>query len=248
MHSLEKHFDKARKIVKLMTLEEKASLLSGADFWHTKAVSRLGVPSYMVTDGPHGLRKQSGAADHLGMNDSVPATAFPTASATACSFDRDLLRQMGVALGEECRENDVAILLGPAVNIKRSPLCGRNFEYFSEDPFLAGEMATAITNGIQSQNVGVCVKHFLANNQEFRRMVSDSVVDERALHEIYAGAFENTVKNAAPWSLMCSYNRINGIFAGDHREMISDVMRKKWGGEHTAVITDFCRLLGIRII
>ena len=239
MNSLSRYMYKARCLVALMTQEEKVSLLSGADFWHTKAVKRLGIPSLMVTDGPHGLRKQAGESDHLGINDSVPATAFPTASITACSFDRDLLQEMGVALGEECRANDVGVLLGPAVNIKRSPLCGRNFEYFSEDPFLTGEMATGIVNGIQSQNVGTCVKHFAANNQEFRRMVSDSIVDERALHEIYLSAFEAVVRNAAPWSLMCSYNKINGFFASDNRELLSDILRKKWGGVNTAVITDW---------
>ena len=200
-------------ILSKMTLEEKASLCSGADFWHLKGIERLGIPSIMVTDGPHGLRKQPANADHLGLNHSVPATCFPTASATACSWDRELMAAIGQALGEECQAEDVAVILGPAVNIKRSPLCGRNFEYVSEDPYLAGEMAAGLIQGVQSQGVGTSIKHFAGNNQEKMRMVNDSVIDERALREIYLTAFEIAVKKAQPWTVMCSYNKLNGTFA-----------------------------------
>ena len=162
--------DDIKVLIKKMTLEEKAGLCSGSDFWHTKAVGRLSVPAVMVSDGPHGLRKQEEGADHLGIHDSIKAVCFPAACATACSFDRTLLYEMGSALGKECRAEGVAVLLGPAVNIKRSPLCGRNFEYFSEDPFLAGELACAFVQGVQGEGAGVSVKHFAANNQETRRM------------------------------------------------------------------------------
>lgn len=214
---------KAAELVAQMTLEEKASLCSGKNFWETKAVERLGVQSFMVTDGPHGLRKQAGEADHLGLNASVEATCFPTAAATACSFDPELLRQMGEALGEECRAESVGVLLGPAANIKRSPLCGRNFEYFSEDPLLTGEMAAALIEGVQSRNVGTSMKHYLANNQEKARVSSNSVVDERALREIYLAGFERAVKKTQPWTLMCSYNQINGTYASDNKRLMTDV-------------------------
>ena len=164
-----------------MDADAQARLLVGSDFWHTTGDAARGIPEVMVTDGPHGLRKQEGETDHLGLNASVPATCFPTASATACSFDRALLREMGAAIGEECRRENVGVLLGPGVNIKRSPLCGRNFEYFSEDPLLAGEMAAAMIEGVQSRGVGTSLKHFCANNQEKARLVSDSLVDDRAL-------------------------------------------------------------------
>ena len=176
---------KAEELVAQMTLEEKAVLCAGSNFWNTRAIERLGLPSVMVTDGPNGLRKQAASADHLGINDSVPATCFPSAAATACSFDPDLLYEMGQAMGEECLAEQVAVILGPAANIKRSPLCGRNFEYFSEDPLVSGEAAAAMIRGIQSKNVGTSLKHYLANNQEKARLVSDSIVDERALREIY---------------------------------------------------------------
>ena len=228
----------ARELVAQMTLEEKASLCSGKNFWESKAVERLGVRSFMLTDGPHGLRKQAGAADHLGLNASVPATCFPPAAATACSFDRALLREVGTAMGEECRAEEVGIILGPAANIKRSPLCGRNFEYFSEDPLVTGESAAGLIEGIQSQNVGACMKHYLANNQEKARVSSNSVVDQRALREIYLAGFEKAVKEAQPWTLMCSYNKINGTYASDHKELMTDVPRGEWGFQG-AIMTDW---------
>lgn len=228
----------ARELVVQMTLEEKASLCSGKNFWESKAVERLGVKSFMLTDGPHGLRKQAGTADHLGLNASVPATCFPPAAASACSFDRALLREIGQAMGQECRAEEVGVILGPAANIKRSPLCGRNFEYFSEDPLVTGESAAGLIEGIQSQNVGACMKHYLANNQEKARLVSNSVIDERALREIYLAGFERAVKEAQPWTLMCSYNQINGTYASDHKELMTDVPRGQWGFEG-AIMTDW---------
>ncbi|ANS74540.1 hypothetical protein AWM70_08045 [Paenibacillus yonginensis] len=181
------------EIIKKMTLQEKASLFSGLDFWHTKGIESLGIPSLMVTDGPHGLRKQAEGADHLGIYDSVPATCFPSAAGLACSWDRDLIYQVGQALGEECQAEDVAVLLGPGANIKRSPLCGRNFEYFSEDPYLSSQMAANHIKGVQSQGVGSSLKHFAANNQEHRRMSVNAEIDERTLREIYLASFETAV-------------------------------------------------------
>lgn len=218
-----------KKLISEMTLEEKASLLSGLDFWHTKPVERLGIPSVMVSDGPHGLRKQSDQADHLGVNESIKAVCMPTACATAASFDRDMLLQIGEAVGDACQHEKVAVDLGPAVNIKRSPLCGRNFEYFSEDPYLAAELSTSLIKGIQSRNIGVSVKHFAANSQEHRRMSSDSVVDERTLREIYYPAFESAVKEGKAWTVMCSYNRLNGEYASQHRGLLTDLLRGEWG-------------------
>lgn len=212
-----------------MTLEEKAGLCSGLDFWHTKAVERLGVPNIMVSDGPTGLRKQDQNGDHLGVNDSIKAVSFPSGCLTACSFDRDLLRMEGEVLGDECQAEDVAVLLGPALNIKRSPLCGRNFEYLSEDPYLAGELGAAYTQGVQSKNIGTSVKHFAANSMEYRRMSSTSNMDERTLREIYLPAFETTVKKAKPDTIMCSYNRVNGTFASENKFLLTDVLRKEWG-------------------
>lgn len=216
------------KLVSQMTLEEKAGLCSGFDFWHTKPVKRLGIPSIMVSDGPHGLRKQDDLGDHLGINDSIQAVCFPTGSAMASSFDRELIRTVGEALGDECQAENVSIILGPAANIKRSPLCGRNFEYFSEDPYLASEMAANHIKGVQSKNVGTSLKHFLANNQEHRRMTSSSEIDERALREIYMAAFEDAVKNAKPWTVMCSYNRINGEYASENQKYLTNVLRDEW--------------------
>ena len=221
--------DDIKVLIKKMTLEEKAGLCSGSDFWHTKAVGRLSVPAVMVSDGPHGLRKQEEGADHLGIHDSIKAVCFPAACATACSFDRTLLYEMGSALGKECRAEGVAVLLGPAVNIKRSPLCGRNFEYFSEDPFLAGELACAFVQGVQGEGAGVSVKHFAANNQETRRMSVSSEVSERALREIYFPAFEKVVKDAKPATVMCSYNKLNGVYASENEWLLTDVLRKEWG-------------------
>ena len=175
-----------KKIISQMTLEEKAGMCSGLDFWHLKSVERLGIPEVMVSDGPHGLRKQDDKGDHLGMNDSIKAVCFPPAALSACSFDRSLMEAMGETIGREAQANDVSVVLGPAVNIKRSPLCGRNFEYYSEDPYLAGEIAAAFINGVQSQHVGTSIKHFAANNQEYHRMSNSSEADERTLREIHA--------------------------------------------------------------
>lgn len=218
-----------KALVSQMTLEEKAGLCSGLDFWHTKPVERLGVPSVMVSDGPHGLRKQDEKVDHLGVNDSIKAVCMPAACATASSFDRDLMGRMGQAIGDSCQHEKLGVVLGPAVNIKRSPLCGRNFEYFSEDPYLAGEMSAAYINGVQSKNVGTSIKHFAANSQEHRRMSSSSNADERTLREIYFPAFEISVRKAQPWTVMCSYNRVNGVYASENPWLLTDVLRKEWG-------------------
>ncbi len=228
----------AKQLVSQMTLEEKASLCSGGDMWHTKAVQRLGLPAVMLTDGPHGLRKQSGGTDHLGINDSIPATCFPTASATACSWDRELLHSIGQALARECIANDVAVILGPGANIKRSPLCGRNFEYISEDPYLTGELAAALIGGAQSLGVGTSLKHFAVNNQEERRMTIDAVVDERTLREVYLAGFEKAVKQAQPYTVMCSYNRLDGIYASEYNRLLNDILRDEWGFEGL-VVTDW---------
>ncbi len=227
-----------QKIISEMTLEEKAQLCSGSNFWFTQNIDRLGVPAVMMTDGPCGLRKQTMNADHLGMNESVKAISYPTGSCVACSFDRELIRRSGEALGEECQAEDVAVLLGPAVNIKRSPLCGRNFEYFSEDPFLAGEMAAAYIQGVQSKSIGTSLKHFAGNSQELRRMTSDSVIDERTLREIYLPAFETAVKEAKPWTVMCSYNKLNGEFASESHRLLTEILRDEWGFEG-AVVSDW---------
>lgn len=221
--------EKIKELVGQMTLEEKASICSGADFWHTEGVERLGIPASMVSDGPHGLRKQDDKADHLGINDSIKAVCFPAGCGTAASFDRELLTRMGEALGNECQAEGVSVILGPAVNIKRSPLCGRNFEYYSEDPYVASEMAGALIHGIQSKNVGTSIKHFLANNQETRRMSSDSRVDERTLHEIYLAAFEGAVRKEKPWTVMCSYNKINGTYAAQNHLYLTETLRDQWG-------------------
>lgn len=216
-------------IVAQMTVEEKASLCSGGDFWHTKTVERLGVPAMMVSDGPHGLRKQKDEGDHLGVNDSIVAVCYPAGCASASSFDRNLLNEMGQAIGEACQAEGVGVILGPAVNIKRSPLCGRNFEYYSEDPYVAGEIAASYIKGVQSKNVGTSIKHFMANSQETRRMSSDSRVDERTMREIYMPAFETAVKESKPWTVMCSYNRINGTYAAENKTLLTDVLRDEWG-------------------
>ncbi|MBL8968782.1 MAG: glycoside hydrolase family 3 C-terminal domain-containing protein, partial [Spirochaetaceae bacterium] len=225
-------------MVAAMSREEKVSLLSGSDFWRTRALPRLGVRRIMVADGPHGLRKQSGDADHLGITASVPATCFPPAVTTASSWDRSLLRSIGQALGAEARSESVSVLLGPGVNIKRSPLCGRNFEYFSEDPFLAGELAAAFIEGVQGEGVGASLKHFAANNQEAHRLVVDAIVDERSLREIYLPAFEKAVTRAKPWTVMCSYNKLNGVHASDDPWLLRKVLREDWGFEGV-VVTDW---------
>ena len=228
----------AEQLVQEMTLEEKAGLCSGENFWFTKAVERLGIPGIMVTDGPHGLRKQAKQADHLGLNASVEAVCFPAGCALASSFDRALLQSVGEKLGEEAWSEHVHTLLGPAINIKRSPLCGRNFEYLSEDPYLAGELAASYINGVQSQDVGVSVKHFACNNQERRRMSVSARISQRALHEIYLAAFETAVKKAHPWTMMCSYNRINGVYSCENKWLLDDVLRKEWGFDGI-VMTDW---------
>jgi beta-glucosidase len=227
-----------KKIISQMTLEEKASLCSGKNFWYLKGIERLGVPSIMVTDGPHGLRKQAGDADHVGLNESVPATCFPTASTLAATWNRDLIYAVGVALGEECRQEKVGVILGPGANIKRSPLCGRNFEYFSEDPYLTGEMAKFHINGVQSQGIGTSLKHYAVNNQEYRRMTIDAVVDERALREIYLTGYEIAIKEAQPWTVMCAYNKINGTYASDHKSLMRTILKEEWGHEGI-VVTDW---------
>lgn len=221
-----------KKLIGEMTLEEKASLCSGLNVWQLKGIERLGIPSIMVADGPHGLRKQKlDAADHLGLYNSVPATCFPSAVGLASTWNRSLIEKVGIALGEECQAEDIAVLLGPGANIKRSPLCGRNFEYFSEDPYLSSEMAVNHIKGVQSQGVGTSLKHFAVNNQEHRRMTVDAIVDERTLREIYLASFEHAVKEGQPWTVMCSYNKVNGEFASEHKTLLTDILRDEWGFE-----------------
>lgn len=227
-----------KEVLKQLTLEEKASLCSGSDFWHTEGIERADIPSIMVTDGPHGLRKQGGESDHVGLSESVKSTCFPTASATASSWDVELLHEMGVALGEECLQEEVSVLLGPGANIKRSPLCGRNFEYISEDPYLTGEIGAALVNGVQSQGIGTSLKHFAVNNQEYRRMATESVVDERALREIYLAGFETVVKKSQPWTLMCAYNQVDGIYCSDNKRLLTDILKEEWGHKGL-VMTDW---------
>ncbi|MGD2203086.1 glycoside hydrolase family 3 C-terminal domain-containing protein [Microbacterium maritypicum] len=212
-----------------LTLEEKASLTSGADFWTTKAIDRLGIPSVMMTDGPHGLRKQSGSTDHLGLASSVPATCFPPAVGIGSSFDPEIIERVGAAIGVEAAIEKVAVVLGPGINIKRSPLCGRNFEYFSEDPIVSGILGAASVRGIQSKGVGTSLKHFAANNQEFDRMRASSDVDSRPLREIYLRGFERVVKDAAPWTVMCSYNKLNGVWTSEDPWLLTSVLRDDWG-------------------
>ena len=223
------HKGRAAALVAAMTRDEKAALCSGQGFWRLQGNERLGLPSVMVTDGPHGLRKQAASQDHVGLNASVPATCFPTASALASTWNTDLLRQVGEALGRECAAQEVAVLLGPGLNIKRHPLCGRNFEYFSEDPLLSGELAAAMIAGIQSQGVGACPKHFAVNNQERRRMTVDVVVDERTLREIYLRGFEIAIKKGKPWTLMCAYNRLAGAYCSEHELLLTRILRQEWG-------------------
>ena len=231
-----KHAD----LIKQMTLEEKANFCSGYDYWHTAGLERLGIPVVMWTDGPHGIRKRSEKKDkdqQMSLK-GVPAICFPTAVTTACSWDPDLIYEMGVLLGEECLKEQVSVLLGPGTNIKRSPLCGRNFEYFSEDPFLAGEIAAAFVRGVQSKGVGTSLKHFAGNNQETRRMTCDSIIDERALREIYLTSFEKTVKQANPWTIMCAYNRLNGTYCAENKWLLTDVLRDEWGYDGM-IVTDW---------
>ena len=218
-----------------LTVEEKASLTSGSAFWHTAPVERLGIPRIMVSDGPHGLRAQPGESDHVGIGGSVPATCFPTASAVASAWNPDLLRRIGQALAQEARACNLSVILGPGINMKRSPLCGRNFEYFSEDPFLAGELAVGIVDGIQSRGIGTSVKHYAANNQETDRLRVDAQVDERTLREIYLSAFERVVTASQPWTVMCSYNKVNGQSASENTWLLTTVLREEWGFEGLVV-------------
>lgn len=207
-----------------MTLEEKASLCSGLDSWHTKPIERLGIPSIRMSDGPHGLRKEV-----PNQQTSVPSTCFPTAVTTASSWDRELIKQMGQALAQECQAEEVDIILGPAINIKRSPLCGRNFEYFSEDPYLSSQLATSYIQAVQSMGVGTSLKHYAANNQEYRRFTIDETIDERTLREIYLSNFEGAVKEGKPWTVMCSYNRVNGILASENKYLLTEILKEEWG-------------------
>ncbi len=220
-----KHAD----IIKQMTLEEKCYLFSGKDFWQTRSVERLGVPNMTLSDGPHGIRKQAGEGDQLGLNPSLPATCYPTAAAVANSWDVELGEEIGAHLGAEAASQGVCVVLGPGLNIKRSPFCGRNFEYFSEDPYLAGKMAASYVRGIQKNGVAACPKHFAANSQELRRMASDSVMDERTLREIYLTGFEIAVKEGHSKSIMSSYNRINGVYANENRHLLQEILRDEWG-------------------
>lgn len=212
-----------------LTVGEKISLLSGADCWNTRAVDGKGIPSVMFSDGPHGLRKQIGVTDNLGVGESAPAVCFPTASAIACSFDRDLLREVGQAIGEECAAENVSVILGPGVSQKRSPLCGRNFEYFSEDPVVSGQLAAAWINGVESTGTGTSLKHFAVNNQEKRRMTINAVVDERTLREIYLRAFQIVLANSDPATVMCSYNRVNGVYSSENPYLLKKILREEWG-------------------
>ena len=225
-------------LLKNLTLEEKCALLSGAETFKTRGMPKHGIPQIWLSDGPHGLRKQAGESDHLGLNPSVPATCFPTASAVANSWDAALGEEIGVALGEEAAAQEVSVLLGPGLNMKRNPLCGRSFEYFSEDPYLAGKLAAGYIRGIQSKGVAACPKHFAVNSQETRRMASDSVVDERTLREIYLTGFEIAVKEGHPRSIMSSYNLVNGTYANENKHLLMDILRGEWGFDG-AVITDW---------
>jgi beta-glucosidase len=229
-------FTEAERIVASLSTPDKIRVLSGSDFWNTESVP--GAPSVMVTDGPHGLRKQNGDTDHVGLSHSVAATCFPTASALGSTWDRDLLREIGAALGRECRAEDVAVLLGPGLNLKRHPAGGRNFEYFSEDPLLSGHMAAALTQGVQSQGVGACLKHYAVNNQESNRLRVDAVVDERTLRELYLTGFEIAVREGQPWSVMSSYNLVNGTHAGESRDLLTEILRDDWGFDGL-VMTDW---------
>ena len=221
-----------------LTLEERAQLLAGESHWKTHAAPSADIPSLFLSDGPHGLRKQEGAQDCMGIAESRPATCFPTASALACSFDPELVERVGAAIGEEARRQGVDVVLGPGVNIKRHPLCGRNFEYFSEDPVVSGELGTAMVRGIQSRGVGACLKHFAANSQEHARMVSDSVVDERTLRELYLAPFEHVVRHARPWSVMTAYNKLNGVYCSEHEWLLREALRGEWGFDG-AVVSDW---------
>lgn len=229
---------KHKDLIKQMTLEEKASLMSGQNFWNTKPIERLGIPSIMLTDGPHGLRKQGGKADHLGLNKSLPATCYPTAATLANSWDKSLVYNVGQDIGKEARSEKVSVLLGPGLNIKRNPLCGRNFEYFSEDPYLTGELASEMVKGIQSNGISACPKHYAVNSQEHMRMTIDEIVDERSLREIYLTGFEKVVKEGNPHTMMSSYNMVNSEFANENQHLANSILYSEWGYEGV-IVTDW---------
>ena len=224
-----KYTQKIKELINEMTLEEKVSLLSGKDFWSTKSIPRLNIDSIYLTDGPHGVRKQSVNSDELSLQQSVATTCFPTACCSACSFDPNIMYEMGEAISKEAKANNVAVVLGPGINIKRSPLCGRNFEYFSEDPYLAGKMASGWISGLEDNGIQSSLKHFAANNQETLRLIIDSIVDERALREIYLYAFEIAIKEAKTSTVMCSYNSVNGTLASENKYLLNDILRNEWG-------------------
>lgn len=236
--NLTDHQSAGHSCARELTLEERVQLLAGESHWKTHAAPSADIPSLFLSDGPHGLRKQEGAQDCMGIAESRPATCFPTASALACSFDPELVERVGAAISEEARRQGVDVVLGPGVNIKRHPLCGRNFEYFSEDPVVSGELGTAMVRGIQSRGVGACLKHFAANSQEHARMVSDSVVDERTLRELYLAPFEHVVRHARPWSVMTAYNKLNGVYCSEHEWLLREVLRGEWGFDG-AVVSDW---------
>ena len=230
--------DKIEDLISKLTLEEKAALCSGKDVWNTKSIHRLQIPSIAMADGPHGVRKQLLMSDNIGLFDSIPSTCFPTASAMASTWNRNLIREVGIALAQECRHGSISMLLGPGINIKRSPLCGRNFEYFSEDPYLSAELGISMVNGIQSRGVSACLKHFAVNNQEKYRMTIDAIVDERALNEIYLYAFKQIISEANPWAVMISYNKLNGEYISESTQLAKKILRQEWGYEGV-VVTDW---------
>ena len=227
-----------KEIISKMTLEDKISLCTGEDFWHTKKMEKYGIPSIMMCDGPHGLRCQKGVADIMGINDSLPATCFPTAVTAGATWNRELYRREGEAIGREARGYEVSVVLGPGCNIKRNPLGGRNFEYISEDPYVAGNMAASFIKGVEGTGVGTSLKHFAVNNQEYKRMNGDSRLDERAYREIYLASFETAVKEGHPATIMCAYNKINGVHASDNKKLLTDILREEWGFDGM-VVTDW---------
>ena len=229
---------KHAKLISKMTLQEKCALLSGRDVWHTRAIERLHIPSITLADGPSGLRKQLAAGDHLGLNESSKATCIPSSAAYANSWDTDTAYQAGKLIGAEAAAQTVQVLLAPGLNIKRNPLCGRNFEYYSEDPYLSGKMAAAFVQGVQANGVASCVKHFAANNQETYRMHNDSIVDERTLRELYLTGFEIAVREGKPKALMTSYNKVNGVYANENVHLLQDIVAQNWEFQG-AVITDW---------
>ncbi|HHU82256.1 MAG TPA: glycoside hydrolase family 3 protein, partial [Firmicutes bacterium] len=221
-----------------MTLEEKIALCEGKNCWETREFPQYGIPSMFMCDGPHGLRKQEEHHSGMGINASRPATCFPTAVTTACSWDVELLGRIGTAIGEEAADQGVGVVLGPGLNIKRNPLCGRNFEYLSEDPYLAGKLAASFVRNLQKNGVGACLKHFAGNNQEYKRLVSDSILDERTLREIYLTAFEIAVREGKPKTVMCAYNKLNGTYCSDNGELLTRILREEWGFDGL-VMTDW---------